>query len=147
MMNHGNSKLMLQGKSWLVLQDLKFEPKLTIEWDDLSCHNNNDIYNKLSPGQKFFSKSFILHYTIFCFEKQLFCKSNFVIRENDLFGMCSSVIFTPKCLVSADSPDKFYLLFLPLGSAMPESTRILSRKLNDYSKLKFPLQSEINCFH
>ena len=58
-------------------------------------------------------------------------------RESNLFvGMCSSVTFAPKSLVSADFPGKFYLSFLPLGSIIDESIRTLSAIPNVYSNTR-----------
>ena len=51
---------------------------------------------------------------IFCIEKELLYKSAFIINEKDLFfGIFSSVPFTSRTRVSADSPEKSYLLFSP----------------------------------
>ena len=47
--------------------------------------------------------------------------------------MSSSAPFVSICLVFIGSPGKVCLLFLPLGSAIPENTRIFSM-LNVYSK-------------
>ena len=54
----------------------------------------------------------------------LFCKGTFVIVQNNLFfGMCFSVPFLPRSLVSARFSRKFYLLFLPLGNIIPEKVK------------------------
>ena len=51
--------------------------------------------------------------------------------------MCSSVPFAPQSLlIFFDSHGNFYLLFLYLGSTIPENARILSEILNVYSKTK-----------
>lgn len=60
--------------------------------------------------------------------------------------MCSSVPFAPTSLVSTDSPGRFYLLFLPQGSAVPEKTRILYGTLNVYSKTKINFAREKKLF-
>ena len=55
----------------------------------------------------------------------LFFKITFVIGESDLlFGMCSSVLFTPRSLVSADSTEKLFLLFLLLGNNISGNTKV-----------------------
>ena len=59
-------------------------------------------------------------------ERQLlFCKATFLIgKDNIFFGMCSSVNFAPRSLASADSPKKFFLLFLALGNAILGNTKV-----------------------
>ena len=59
--------------------------------------------------------------------------------------MCSSVTFAPKSLVSGNFLEKFYLLFLPLESAIPENTRTLSGILNVYSKTKLNMLGKRKC--
>ena len=68
----------------------------------------------------------------------LFCKGTYIPRVSDLFiGMCFSVLFPPRSLVSADFPGKFHLLFLRLGSTIPENTRIFSEIMNVYFKYSY----------
>ena len=68
---------------------------------------------------------------------QLFCKGTFVIWQSELFfGIFCSVSFVSRSLVFADSPRKFCLLFLPLGSVILENARILFGILNVYYKTK-----------
>ena len=67
----------------------------------------------------------------------LFCKGTFIIGWRNLFfGMCSSVPFGPRCVVSATSAGKFYLLFLPEVLFLKSFLRTFSGILNVYSKLK-----------
>lgn len=71
----------------------------------------NDIYNKVKPGNKFFTKPFILRNVIFYIEKQLFCKGTLVIWENCLFfNMFSSVPLAPRSLHIISPPRKNYSL-------------------------------------
>ena len=64
-------------------------------------------------------------------------KSTFIIGEsNFFFGIHSSLTSAPRSGVSDDSPWKFYLLFCPLRSTIPEKTRILFGILNVFSKTK-----------
>ena len=97
---------------------------------------------------------------IFCIERQLFCKGTFMTWKNSLFLVFAlHYLLLPKVqplhlrniifgntkvysLISANSPEKFYLLFLPLGSAIPENTRTLSGILNIYSKTKITSAGE-----
>ena len=62
----------------------------------------------------------------------MFCKAIFIIGESYIFP----VTFTPRSLCSADSPWKFYLLFLSFGCTILEKIRIFSEILNVYSKTK-----------
>ena len=48
--------------------------------------------------------------------------------------MCSSVPFIPGSLVTAVYPGKFYPLFSPQGSTIPEDAKIVSGILNVHSK-------------
>lgn len=66
---------------------------------------------------------------------QLFWKCTLIIGKAT-FLLCSSVHFTSRNLITADSPGKFYPLFLSLGSAILEDAKILSGILNGYSKTK-----------
>ena len=76
----------------------------------------------------------------------LLCKVTFVNGEVT-FIMCSSVHFAPKIQVCADSPERFYLLSLSLGSPILQNTRILSGMLNAYSKTKIKNEKKECCFH
>lgn len=71
----------------------------------------------------FFAKYFIFCVMIFCIEKQLLCKGNFIVGEQP---RRSSLSFAPSGLVSADSPGKSYLILIPLGSSFPENIRVLN---------------------
>ena len=70
----------------------------------------------------------------------MLCKGTIATGESDkFFGICSSVSLTLRSLASADSPGKFYMLFLPLGSTIFENTRILSGILDWMPVLKHRL--------
>ena len=62
-------------------------------------------------------------------------KQKFVIYEITKQN-CYSSVCVRYSLVSADSPGKFHLLFLPLEWAIPENIRIPSGTLNVFSKKK-----------
>ena len=59
--------------------------------------------------------------------------------------MCSSLL-APRGPVCAYSPDKFNLLFFPLGSTILKNLRILSGILNVYSKTKIESGGEKEVF-
>ena len=62
---------------------------------------------------------------IFCIGMQLFGNDTFLIGGKKLlFGMCSSVIFSPRTLAFANIPRIFFLLFLLQENAFPENAEV-----------------------
>ena len=67
---------------------------------------------------------FVMHFYAFRHWLLTFCKGTFALVQNNLFfGMCFSVPFLPRSLVSARFSRKFYLLFLPLGNNILEKVK------------------------
>ena len=95
------------------------------------------LISTIKHGQNYFGKHFIFCNIIFCIKKQNDCFAMILlslIKKDQFFGMCSSVSFTPRSLVSADSPRNSSCYFSIRKYYFWECKGMLSGILNVYSK-------------